>query len=142
MNREYTYKILAHDVNGTITVEYSKDGKPTILRRIGINLATPVDELEAVVANAVQNGAPFDVWDADEALIETKTQLLESLVGVPFVAELPPIMDVTPTPAPNTNLPPVTLISEEDYIALYNDGLVDIHPDIFFGKATGVPHNV
>lgn len=140
MNREYTYKILAHDVNGTITVEYSKDGKPTILRRIGINLATPIDELETVVTNAVRNSAPFDVWDADEAVVESKTQLLESLVGVPFVAELPPIMDVAPTPARN-NLPPFN-ISEEDYIALYNDGLVDIHPDFIFNKATGVPHNV
>lgn len=93
---------MAHDVNGTITVEYSKDGKPTILRRIGINLATPIDELESVVTNAVQNGAPFDVWDVDEAVLESKTQLLESLVGVPVVAELPPIMDVTPTPATNT----------------------------------------
>lgn len=106
MNREYTYKILAHDVNGTITVEYSKDGKPTLLRRIGVNLSTPIDELETAVTNAVQASAPFDVWGADEKLIESKTQLLESLVGVPFVAELPPIMDVTPTLAPNTNLPP------------------------------------
>lgn len=137
MTREYQYTVVAYDNVGMLAIEYVKEGKPTILRRVPLNLTTPEEELLASVARAAEASAPYDIWDIEDEAVVARLELLQGLIGQVAVAELPPKM-IPPDLEPLNVAPPQRSISESDYTLLWEDGLVDIHPDVFFGREVKV----
>lgn len=68
----FSYSITAvNKWDGSVIVEFSKAGKETVSRRIGVPADVPANEIQAYVSNQAAMAAPWDVWALDIQAVES-----------------------------------------------------------------------